>query len=216
MHVRRVQRNTLTYAQMEGSGIWDSIKKFVKKHHIISKALGAAGVIAKFVPLPGASVAGSALGFAGTAAGLAGYGMSGKGISSTQMKAIKMGLARFQPSGGISLMAAKYMYPKIKNISPNQVRSLASGFARMVKSGGLSLKGGKHSGMYHKGCMKAMKPMYRKPMAGSGYSGRGYGAGVNLAGGYSGSGVRLAGQGRRVTQKKKNKRRIPVRSVYRY
>lgn len=230
-HARRVQRNTITYAQMEGMGLWDDIKKFVKKYKVVSRVLGAAGLAAKFVPIPGAAAASMPLSIAGTAAGLAGYGMhggamSGKGITKSQLDAIRSGLAMWSPSGGISMAAAKYMHPKIKNILPAQVRSLAAGLGRMVKSGGLSLRGGKHSGMYSKGCMRRLHPkppprmMRIKPMYGRGYSGRGYsGRGVVLPGSMPGKGTRLAGSGRRQGQKKKRTYRPAVmgpKTVYRY
>ncbi len=242
-YARRVQRNTLTYAQMEGKGLWGDFKKFVKKHKIISRTLGAAGLAAKFIPIPGASAASLPLGVAGTAAGLAGYGqyggaMSGKGITKAQLDAIRSGLSHWMPSGGVSMAAAKYLYPRIKNILPSQVRSLAAGLGRLVKSGGISLRGGKHSGMYHKGCIKRlhprMKPAVMPRMYGQGYSGRG----VKLAGqgrkpvrrrrkpgmhpvGYrpaypGGPLVKMAGTGRRQGQKKKLIRMRPAMPVYRY
>lgn len=196
----RVQRNTLTYAQMEGKGIWGDIKKFVKKYKVASRVLGAAGVISKFIPIPGASAASLPLGIAGTAVGMAGYGsMSGKGITKSQLDAIRSGLARWLPGGGISLAAAKYLYPQIKNILPSQIRSLVSGLGRLVKSGGISLRGGGCSGMYHKGCIRKLHPPM-KTLSGSGYSGRG---------------VRLAGEGRRQGQKKKMVRYPSSRMVYR-
>lgn len=166
----RVQRNTLTYAQMEGQGIFGDIWKWVKKHKVISRALGVAGLIGKFLPIPGAAVAGTALGAAGTVAGLAGYGYQSmrpmrqrgrgkiKALTKAQVHAIASGLAHWIPSGGISLAAAKYIYPQIKNILPSQVRGLAEGLGRMMKGGGISLAGGAASGLYQKGM---------------GYSGRG-------------------------------------------
>lgn len=211
-HGRRVQRNTLTYAQMEGKGIWDTIKKFIKKHKIISRVLGGLSLASKFVPIPGASMASLPLGIAGTASGMAGYGMhggamSGKGVTKAQLDAIRSGLGHWMPSGGISLASAKYLYPRVKNIMPSQVRSLASGLGRMVKSGGISLRGGKHSGMYHNGCIRRLHPPMMK-LVGSGYSGRG----VKLAG----QGVSLAGRGRRQGQKKKQVKRMPPMTIYRY
>lgn len=210
----RVQRNTITQAQMEGMGIWSSIKKFVKKYHIASRVLGAAGLIAKFVPLPGASVVGTALGAAGTVAGLAGYGhksqgMSGKGLTKTQMKAIRQGLGSFLPSGGISLSSAKYLYPSIKNVLPSQVRSIASGFGRLLKSGGISLRGGAMSGNYKKDCLYQMHcPARKNRVMGAGYSGRG----VKLAG----QGTSLAGTGRVYTQRRKSRKRKSPRAVFRF
>lgn len=250
----RVQRNTLTYAQMEGQGIFGDIWKWVKKHKVISRGLKIAGAVGKFLPIPGASIAGTALGLAGTASGLAGYGMPGgkycpqmasiqpyrmrgtgkapKAITKAQVHAIASGLAHWLPSGGISLEAAKYMYPKIKNVLPSQVKGLAEGLGRMMKGGGLSLAGGKASGLYIKGM---------------GYSGRGgyhggaYGGAhkppmrarvmpVNLAisraMGYAkkpvrrkkpvyGSGLKLAGQGGRKQVKKKRVYRTRPKPVYR-
>lgn len=209
---RRVQRNTLTYAQMEGMGIWGKIKSFFKKPSNILKAVGLAS---KFIPIPGARIASLPIGLAGTALGFAGHGMhggamSGKGITKSQINAIRMGLAHYLPSGGVSLAMAKRLYPKIKNILPSQIRSLAAGLGRMLRSGGVSLKGGAHSGLYNSGSLKAMKcPMYARGYAGRGYSG----GGVRLAG----QGGFLAGSGRRYTQKKRRVRRRPMpMGVYRY
>lgn len=252
----RVQRNTLTYAQMEGQGIFGDIWKWVKKHKIISRTLGAAGLVGKFLPIPGASFAGTALGAVGTAAGLAGYGYSGgrhaycpqmqqlrpmkmrgrgkiKALTKAQVHAIASGLAHWIPSGGISLAAAKYIYPQIKNILPSQVRGLAEGLGRMLKGGGISLAGGAASGLYQKGM---------------GYSGRGgayhggrYGRpkaavampaalAINRAMGLAAkpvyrkkpaygvmraSGLKLAGQGGRKQVKKKRIYRARPRPIYR-
>jgi len=201
---------------MEGRGIWDSIKKFVKKYHIASRVLGAAGLAAKFIPIPGAAAASLPLSIAGTAAGIAGYGhmkgsgMSGKGLTKTQMKAIRQGLGHFLPSGGISLAAAKYLYPTIKNILPSQVRSLSSGLGRLLKSGGISLRGGAYGGNYKHGMLSALHCPARKykTMSAKGYSGRG----VKLAG----QGSVLAGGGRIYTQRRKPRKRRTPKPVFRY
>lgn len=228
----RVQRNTLTYAQMEGRGIFGDIWKWVKKHKVISGVLGAASSILPFTPL-GSLALPAAIGAAGSK--LAGYGkkysyppqmasmqlmrMKGKGhapksISKAQIHSIASGFGHWLPSGGVSLKNAKAMYPKIRDLSLGQVKALAHGLGRMMKGGGVSLAGGKASGYY---------------MKGMGYSGRGY-AGTpdgrkvprprmsnraRLMSAQSGRGVRLAGAGHQPYKKKRVYRRV-LRPVYRF
>ncbi len=146
---RNVQRTTLTAAQMEGAGIFGDIWKWVKKHKVISRGLSA---VSGILP-PGFSTVAK---YAGHAAKFGGYGHPQrggklKGLSKQQVHAIASGLAQWLPSGGISLAAAKYIYPKIKNVLPSQVRGLAEGLGRVLKGGGISIRGGAASGLYMKG-----------------------------------------------------------------
>lgn len=199
---KRVQRKTLTYAQMEGQGIWSDFKKWIKKHKILSRVGSAASSILPYTPLSFASLP---VKLAAGAAKQAGYGYSGgrypkqmaamipyrmsgmgktpKAITRAQIHAIASGLGKWMKNGGISLAAAKYIYPTIKNLIPSQVKALAMGFGRMLKGGGVSLAGGKASGLYKKGM--------------------GYG-----------SGIKLAGQGV-PRYKKKRVYRKRVRPIYR-
>ncbi len=234
----------MNYAQMEGKGIFGDIWKWVKKNKVISRGLKVAGMAGRFLPIPGAAIAGTAAGLAGTAAGLAGYGMRGskycpqsvsiqparqrgrgiksaKAMTKSQVHAIASGLAHWLPSGGISLAAAKYIYPKIKNILPSQVRGLADGLGRMMKGGGISLSGGAASGLYQKGMGYGSginggayhkRPMCPKPAL----YGRGkYKVPMCPKPAYHGSGLKLAGQGGRKQVKKKRVYRVKPRPVFR-
>ena len=219
-----VQRNTLTYAQMEGLGIFSDIWKWVKKHGVISKALGAASTILPFTPL-GPLALPAAIGAAGSK--LAGYGkyrypaqsvsmtpmrLRGTGhapsISKSQIHAIASGFGQWLPNGGVSLQNARAMYPKIRNLTISQVKALAHGLGRMMKSGGVSLSGGRVSGLYMKGM-----GYHSGGYSGSGYSGT-PGNGQRI-GRKVGSGVRLAGAGRQVYKKKRIYRKV-IRPVYRF
>ena len=199
----RAQRNTLTYAQMyggmshagmmEGKGIFSKIgkffkkafkkvKKFVKKRKVISRLTGLAAPIVGALPIPGARVASGALGITSFLAKQKGFGLPAKikSISRTQVEAILRGLGSLTSTGGLSLAAAKYLFPKIKNLTATQMKALAAFRGRHMKGGGISLAGGGASGL---------------PMSGMGFSGQG----VSLAGGRRalrrGAGIKLAGQG---------------------
>ena len=226
----RAQRPTLTYAQMygngyqEGMGLWDSFKKWVgkaaktakkglKKTKLISRVGSIAGPLAAAAGRPGVSAAIAA----GTAfAKQHGYGtvLAGgrykgkvKNISPIQHMALKKGLGRMLPGGGVSMVAAKRMYPRIKNISAAQVKALAAYRGRKLSGGGISL------------AVRAASPRTRKkPMGsgpgiyGTGYSGMGMtAAGLKLAG--QGPYVGM-GSGRRGYKKKRHLRKKPV-IVYR-
>jgi len=218
---------------MEGQGIFGDIWKWVKKHGVISKALGAASTVLPFTPLSALALP-AAVGAAGSK--LAGYGyrggrkypmyppqmasmlpyrMKGKGkaprsISKSQIHAMASGLGHWLPSGGVSLQSAKAMYPKIRNLTIGQVRALAHGLGRMQKGGGVSLAGGRASGLYMKG-MGYSGGAYGRGYAGTPGNGRKVGRGVKLAG----QGTVLAGQGRQPYKKKRVYRRV-LKPVYRF
>lgn len=207
----------------EGGSIFTKIGNWLKKSKIISTIGKVISPIVSILPIPGASVAGAALGAATALASQKGFGrgkpatrmtMAGKGlpkkikaISRNQIEALKRGLGKRLKSGAISLLAGKALFPNLKNITALQMKALAALRGRNMAGGGVSLAGGKHSGY---------------PMSGMGFSGQG----VKLAGmgkvsvqGYRvGKGASLAGGRLPVIKKKPKKKPKPKprkRVVYR-
>lgn len=225
-HLQRAQRRTLTYSQMygqgdaagiqEGRGIFSklgklikrgakTVGKFIKKTKLISRAAKiAAPLVAEFLPGRAGKIGTVGLSLAAELAKQQGFGLPRKikALSRNQVEAILQGLAVTLKGGGVSLVRAKPLFPRIKNITATQMRALAALRGRNMKGGGVSLAGGRAS---------------RLPMSGMGFSGMG----VRLAG----QGVKLAGQGahrvqlarvrgaRRQVLKKKPRRRV-VRRVF--
>ena len=185
-------REQVRKGQMEGRGWWSNVKKwvkgavktagkYVKDHHLVSRALGAASDIASTVPGNWGKAGKYGLSIAAKGAKQAGWGPSRKckNISKAQVEAMRGGFAVWLPSGGISLaLARRHLNPNIKNISKAQVNALHNHHGRSMKGGGISLGGGGPSGYY------AVTRTARN------ISGRG----ISLP---SGSGLKLAGQGKR-------------------
>lgn len=219
----RVQRPTLTYAQMdgaghqEGMGIWGDFskwikgaskktKKFLKKTKLVSRLGTIAAPIAGALGQPGVS---AAIAVGSKFAKQHGYGPqyrmgkpprygSGKlkNITPAQMKCLQMGYGHKLKTGGVSLASARLMYPQVKNITSGQVKALSQGRGRYMKGGGVSLPGGSgYSGM---------------GAYGGRYGGRYAGRSANV-----GQGIKLAGQGVQRYKKKRIYRRKP-QMVHRY
>jgi len=143
------------YSMMEGKGIFSSIKKFLKKHKVLSRAAKVGSILSG---ASGNPIFGSALGAASYGLSQAGYGsISKKPISKAQVTSILNGLAKPLRSGGVSLVAAKKLFPSIKNIMPSQMRALSLGYGRMMKGGNISLCGGKSSGYWCGDLRKSME-----------------------------------------------------------
>lgn len=215
----RAQRNTLTYAQMyggmshagmmEGKGIFDKLVKKIKKgirkvgklikgKKVISRGLSLASLLAGKVPGARGKAGALGLSIASQIAKQKGFGRNGnlpsrvKSMSRNQVEAILRGLASQLGSGGVSLAAAKALFPRIKNISAAQMAALRAFRGRHMRGGGVSLSGGRET---------------RLPMSGMGFSGMGIklaGQGLILSRGRRGlrrkapqraQGIKLAGQG---------------------
>ncbi len=201
MKVQRAQRPTLTYSQMygrgdaagimEGRGIFSKLGKLIKRgvkglggiikrEKLISKGLSLAGTTVGAIPGIPSKAASIGLKLAAEIAKQKGFGLPKKvkALSRNQIESILRGFARQLSGGGVSLAAAKFLFPRIKNITPTQMRALAAFRGRLMAGGGVSLAGGRAS---------------HKPMSGMGFSGMGVklaGQGTGLAGGRA---IRLAG-----------------------
>ncbi len=191
MPKQRAQRKTLTDSQMygrgmqEGAGILQKIKKWLKKTKVISRISSIAAPLLSVIPVPGARGAAIGLALAGQLAKQKGFGRI-KSITCRQVEALKMGLGCPLTGGGISLAAAKRIFPSIKNITVAQIRALAALRGRHMKGGGISLAGGRATGLRGMGII---------------------GGGVKLAG----QGAVLAGgRGIRGGQKKKRRARRSI------
>ncbi len=217
----KVQRPGLTYAQMEGAGIWKDFTKWVKgaakktdktlkKTKAISRVGGLVGpLIGAVRPGAGAVITSAAKyvgqhGYGGTLAGgrMRPVKRNVKNLSPAQVRCMQMGYGAQMGSGGVSLaMARKMGYPKVKNITAAQVKQLKMGLGKYLPSGAISLKGGAYGAGLSDAVPHAKRyPMKRKPKQ------------------YHGEGVFLAGQrgsGRRKVLKKRLYRR-PVSAVLRY
>ncbi len=220
----RAQRNTLTFSQMyggmthagmmEGKGIFSKLGKLIvrgakklgkiiKKEKLLSKGLALAGTAVGAIPGVPSKAAGLGLKIAAEVAKQRGFGLHTKvkSLSRNQIESILRGLATRLTSGGISMAAAKILFPKIKNITPMQMKALAMFRGRHMKGGGISLSGGRATGM-----------------TGMGFSGMGMNGGrigrprtgrprkgIVLAG----QGLRLAGAGELLHVRKNIVRRRP-------
>lgn len=139
-----------------------------KKSKVISKAGPVIGdLVGKIYP-----TAGKIIGDASKLAKQAGYGITPAGgravksVTATQQKALMQGYGKLLKTGGISLVAAKKLYPQIKNITPSQARAIRELRARHMKGGGY----------------RFAKGLSSQPSSGHQY--------INV-----GKGIKLAGQG---------------------